>query len=695
LPGACPEAILTPFPAMTCPACGTRNAAHAETCANCGETLAPVLTVGSIVASRYEILSILGTGGMGTVYKAQDRVLDERVALKVLKPEYAKNPDMARRFQSEIKLARKVTHKNVCRIHDQGQDGNLRYLSMELVSGTDLRHVLKVQGGLLADGAFEVAVEIASGLQAIHDVGIIHRDLKTLNIMLDSRGVVRLLDFGIAKEGGSIATSTGFVIGTPEYMSPEQAQGMKLDYRSDIYALGIVVFEIFTGRVPFQGGSAVATLYKHVNEAPPLDEAAAQGMPQGLVAILRKALAKRPVDRFATALEFAEALRAVQGNVVGPVALGTPTSADDRATLVTPAFPAQDGSTPFLEGLDELFGEQEGHLIRLLNAVLKAGKAMSGATAGRVLVFANAEDSEQLIDACVGDGSEDLNGLLLEKGEGIAAAAAETGESFRLEKPSEHPRFSSRCDALPSQKGLLCVPLKHRGLRGALLLGGTSFQAGDQDKIGRLARCAAVAIENGTLLERSVEAFAHTSEILVSFLERVDPLYAGHSREVAALTQIVAERLGLSPLEQRHVYCAALLHDVGKFRLDPTLLRTEGNLSEEQKTVLHEHVVLGVQLLAPITPWEEVLHIIHGHHERWDGTGYPRGLKGEEIPLGARIVAVCDVFDAIQSRGSGRGAAEALADLEANAGTQLDPGVVKMFVSEHRDRAARIGSAPR
>ena len=145
---------------------------------------------------------------------------------------------------------------------------------MELISGTDLKEVVRVQGGLMADGAFDVALEIAAGLQAIHDVGIIHRDLKTQNILIDSRGLVRLLDFGIAKEGGSQLTATGMIIGTPEYMSPEQARGERIDQRSDIYAFGIVAFELFTGRVPFAGDSAMAVLYRQVNEAPPLDDPA-------------------------------------------------------------------------------------------------------------------------------------------------------------------------------------------------------------------------------------------------------------------------------------------------------------------------------------------------------------------------------------------------------------------------------------
>src|SRR6185436_5619602 len=205
---------------------------------------------GTTIANRYEIEGVLGEGGMGLVYKAKDRVLEEVVALKVLRPNFARTPEADRRLRSEIKLARKVSHRNVCRIHEYGEDvGGLRYISMELLEGVDLRQVLRERGGLPADEAFRTVLQVADGLQAIHEVGVIHRDLKTPNIMRDARGTIRLMDFGIAKEWGAAnsATATGLVMGTPEYMSPEQARGDKIDFRSDVYALGIILYELFTG----------------------------------------------------------------------------------------------------------------------------------------------------------------------------------------------------------------------------------------------------------------------------------------------------------------------------------------------------------------------------------------------------------------------------------------------------------------
>jgi hypothetical protein len=250
---------------------------------------------------------------MGAVYRARDEVLDEEVAVKILRPEVAGTPEMAARFRSEIKLARKVSHWNVCRIHEYGEDGGLQYISMELISGATLKDRLRT-GPLPPDQAFDVATQIAEGLAAIHKVGIIHRDLKSPNVMIDDEGTAKVMDFGIAKpaSAGTDGASTGYVLGSPEYMSPEQARGRRADFRSDLYSLGIVVFEAFTGRVPFRGATPVETLMMHVEAAPPIDDPAL-ALPPALLPVLRAALAKDPVARFADAASMAAALRAARG----------------------------------------------------------------------------------------------------------------------------------------------------------------------------------------------------------------------------------------------------------------------------------------------------------------------------------------------------------------------------------------------
>jgi serine/threonine-protein kinase len=240
---------------------------------------------------------------------------------------------MAKRFRHEIKLARKVSHRNVCRIHEYGEDGGVRYISMEYVEGTDIKQLARDKGGFLEpDEAFDVAIQAADGLQAIHDVGIIHRDLKTSNIMRDPSGRVRLMDFGIAKSeasnhsGGGL-TSTGQIMGTPEYMSPEQCLGDKIDHRSDIYALGVVVYEIFAGAVPFRGETPVATLFKHIQDPVPFEGPVAARIPLPAVAVLRKALAKNRADRFDSAGEMAEGLRQAREQALegGPSSEEAPT----------------------------------------------------------------------------------------------------------------------------------------------------------------------------------------------------------------------------------------------------------------------------------------------------------------------------------------------------------------------------------
>ena len=341
---------------MPCPQCGSEVPDAADSCFNCGHVLkAPQITLkrGSVVADRYEVLAPLGKGGMGVVYKARDHKLEETVALKVLRPEIASDPEMERRFRSEIRLARRVRHRNVCGIHEYGEDGSLRYIAMEFIEGVDLRRVLTDSGALPLEQAFDYCIRTAEGLQAIHEAGIIHRDLKTANLMVDARGVLRLMDFGIAKVHGAEATlgatATGLIVGTPEYMSPEQARGEKVDFRSDIYALGIVAFEIFTGRVPFHGETPIAIIFKHLQDPPPLEGPEGAALPPAVIPVLRKALAKDAIARYDSAAEFAHAMtEAREASGVAPLAGGPSTprpgstislaSLGDEVTRATPGF---------------------------------------------------------------------------------------------------------------------------------------------------------------------------------------------------------------------------------------------------------------------------------------------------------------------------------------------------------------------
>ncbi len=296
---------------MRCPLCDTENEQSAAACFTCGRAF-DALTQGALLSNRYEVRRSVGSGGMGRVYEAFDRVLEEPVAIKVLRAELTGDAGIARRFISEIRLARKVTHPNVCRMHEYGEDSGLAYISMEYIRGRSLKDQLALRP-LTRHEAFDVALQIGEGLAAIHGHGIVHRDFKSANIMVDEAGRAKILDFGIAKqaEGGMAGWTGDRVFGTPEYMSPEQAHGEPADARSDLYALACVVFEAFTGQPPFRGDTPLATLLKQLKEPPPLDEPGL-GLPPALVHALAKALAKEPAQRFGTVAEFLDAMRAAR-----------------------------------------------------------------------------------------------------------------------------------------------------------------------------------------------------------------------------------------------------------------------------------------------------------------------------------------------------------------------------------------------
>ena len=288
----------------TCPSCQSLTGLSTLSCPSCGSNL--TLDAGTLIAGRYEIFERLGRGGMGTVYRAKDRDLDQNVAIKFVP--VGSHPQAVARFKSEIRLARKVNHRNVCAVWQNGYEGELAYIVMELIEGRTLRDLVKEQGPLAWGRACHLALQAAQGLEAIHEAGVIHRDVKTSNLMIDGRGVVRLVDFGIAKGDPSQPgpdltvdpriTGSNQVVGSPEYMSPEQIQGLPLDPRTDIYSFGIVLYELFTGRVPFRGTSAFDTMMLHVKEAPLLEGPMALTIPPVVVPILKRALAKSREDRY-------------------------------------------------------------------------------------------------------------------------------------------------------------------------------------------------------------------------------------------------------------------------------------------------------------------------------------------------------------------------------------------------------------
>jgi serine/threonine protein kinase/tetratricopeptide (TPR) repeat protein len=321
-----------------CPKCHSENPETSRFCADCGtqlgvsegkpiEPIKPIehtetlqapreeLTTGSTFAGRYKIIEELGKGGMGKVYKADDIELNEKVALKLIKPEISADKSTVERFQNELKFARKIVHKNVGRMYDLGKEEGIYFITMEYVKGQDLKGLIRQSGQLAIGTAISIAKQICEGLVEAHRVGVVHRDLKPSNIMIDRDGQVRIMDFGIARSlKGKGITGAGVIIGTPEYMSPEHVEGKEVDQRSDIYSLGAILFEMVTGRVPFEGDTPFTIGVKHKSEIPVDPREINAQVPEDLSRIILKCLEKDREARYQGAGEFrSELVRIAEG----------------------------------------------------------------------------------------------------------------------------------------------------------------------------------------------------------------------------------------------------------------------------------------------------------------------------------------------------------------------------------------------
>ena len=317
--------------AIKCPKCHSDNTNTARFCSNCAtplpfrkeipvtetlETPTEELTTGSTFAERYQIVTELGKGGMGKVYRVIDKEINEEIALKLIKPEIASDKKTIERFSNELKMARKIAHRNVCKMYYLGEEKGTRYITMEYVPGEDIKSMIRMTGQLSVGTTVNIAKQVCDGLAEAHRLSVVHRDLKPSNIMIDKDGNARIMDFGIARSlKAKGITGAGVMIGTPEYMSPEQVEGKDVDQRSDIYSLGVILYEMVTGRVPFEGDTPFTIGVKHKSEEPKDPKELNAQIPEDLSRVILRCMEKDKDKRYQSAGEVRSELENIERGI--------------------------------------------------------------------------------------------------------------------------------------------------------------------------------------------------------------------------------------------------------------------------------------------------------------------------------------------------------------------------------------------
>ena len=395
---------------------------------------------GRMLGDRYEIGAVIGRGGMAEVHEGRDLRLGRRVAIKILRPDLAKDPSFQARFRREAQSAASLNHPNIVAVYDTGQDtlspeGDngepavvVPYIVMEFVDGMTLRQIVASGRRLLPERALEITAGILSALDYAHRHGIVHRDIKPANVMLTRTGDVKVMDFGIARainDVSSTMTSAAAVMGTAQYLSPEQARGEVVDARSDLYSTGVVLFELLTGRAPFTGDSAVAIAYQHVSEMPAIPSTIDPGVSPEIDAVVMRALAKRADDRYQSASDFrADVERAIAGS---PVTAAIPTIVADQTAMMTPIDASGINTENRKVSSNSRKGRSSG--VFWILSLIAIGAAIIGAVViGRFLI---GSDGGNVVTV------PSLDGLTIEQ-------AAETLAEYELRIGAQTPEISER-----------------------------------------------------------------------------------------------------------------------------------------------------------------------------------------------------------------------------------------------------------
>jgi putative two-component system response regulator len=602
----------------------------------------------------YRVMDRIGRGGMATVYRAYHPALDRYVAIKVLPDFFADDPSYRERFQQEARSVARLKHPNILEVFDFGYDKELAYLVLELVEGGTLAD--RIGKPMDLREVIQLLEPIASALDHAHSHGILHRDIKPSNILLHPDGTPVLADFGLAKMAGSLRrlTGSGTVMGTPEYMSPEQAADDPVGPASDRYSLAVVAYEMLTGRVPFQADTPAAVLLSHVTKAMPATRELRGELSAHVEEVLRRGLAKIPEDRYGSARELVAALK--------PAAWPSRRS-DEANTLPATRRIVPTERTPVVLVVDDGAANRE-----LIEACL----------AGVDCEVRTAEDGPSALKA-IQNSLPDL--VLLD----VQMPGMDGYEVCTRMKSSPASRL------VPV---VMITSLDHTSDRvRALEAGADDYMTKPVDRVELVAR-----VRSALRLKSVYDSLDSAEQVifaLAAAVEAKDPYTEAHTQRVAEAARRVGLRMGLSGSELDSLYRGGLIHDIGKIGVPDAILLKPGPLEPEELLAMHLHPIIGENIVAPLRSGAGLLPIIRNHHENYDGTGYPDRLAGSKIPHLARIVAVCDAFDALVTDRPYRQRKtrdEALSILRAGARRQWDPEVVQVFISE-MPALASLGAA--
>jgi cyclic di-GMP phosphodiesterase len=592
---------------------------------------------------QYRVVERIGRGGMATVYRAYHPALDRYVAVKVLPEFFAEDPSYRERFQQEARSVARLKHPNILEVFDFGYEDAVAYLVFELVEGGTLAD--RVGRPMDLREVIHLLEPVASALDHAHAHGILHRDIKPSNILMHKDGTPVLADFGLAKMAGSMRrlTSSGTVMGTPEYMSPEQAADEPIGPQADRYSLAVVAYEMLTGRVPFQADTPAAVLLSHVTKAMPATRELRGELSAHIEDVLRRALAKIPEDRFPSAAEFVAALK--------PAAW--PSRPADEAVLPATRRLVRAERLPVVLVVDDGAANRELIEACLAGVECEVRTAEEGLSALRA-IFTSPPDL-----------------VLLD----VQMPGMDGYEVCRRIKANAASRL------LPV---VMITSLDHTSDRiRALEAGADDYMTKPVDRVELVARVRS-ALRLKSLYD-SLDSAEQVIFALAAAVEAKDPYTEAHTQRVAEAARLVGARMGLSGSELDSLYRGGLIHDIGKIGVPDAILLKPGPLDAEELVAMRAHPIIGETIVAPLRSGAGLLPIIRHHHERFDGDGYPDRLAGGKIPVLARIVAVCDAYDALVTDRPYRqrkSREEALAILRAGARRQWDPAVVDHFISE-------------